>query len=120
LAVRLRIQPQLERFPAPVELALYRILQEALTNIEKHAEATEVILELNCDESFVTLKVRDNGRGLPHTQAGPTKGVGMGLSDMKERCAFLSGTFAITSDPHLGTEIAARLPMISAEANRVP
>jgi signal transduction histidine kinase len=115
------VPPDPPRFGSDVELALYRIVQEALTNIEKHAEASEVKLGLNWEERFVTLAISDNGKGLPDPKAGITKQrCGMGLIDMRERCAFLGGTFSIRSEPQLGTEIAARLPRKAEDANRVP
>jgi signal transduction histidine kinase len=111
LAVQFNVPAVAERFSGDLELALYRVLQEALTNIEKHAGATEVILQLNWNDAFVTLNVRDNGKGLPAQPAtsGPSR-TGMGLVDMRERCAFLGGGLSIRSEPGFGTEIAVCVP----------
>jgi two-component system, NarL family, sensor kinase len=120
LSVQL-LAPTPERFSSDLELALYRVVQEALTNIEKHASASEVILRLSWDEAFVTLRIRDNGKGLTSgpKEGGPRKRLGMGLVDMKERCAFLGGGLSIRSEPGTGTEIAARIPRTAARAESV-
>jgi two-component system NarL family sensor kinase len=112
VVVKLEAPAEQVRFSSDIELTLYRIVQEALTNVEKHAEATNVKLALNWDEWFLTLCIRDDGRGLASYR--PTtnehKRLGMGLIDMKERCAFLGGGFSIHSDTGGGTEIAVRIP----------
>ena len=99
------------RFSNEIELALYRIVQEALTNIEKHSQATEVVLALNLADGVISLNVRDNGKGLGEASAnGRGKRYGLGLIDMRERCAFLGGAFSVASKPSLGTELTVRIP----------
>ena len=120
LEVDLRVPAVEERFSTDVELTLYRIIQESLTNVEKHAEATAVQLALDADETWITLQIRDNGKGLaPASSDLADKRFGMGLIGMRERCAFLGGTFSVRSEPQAGTEIAARVPRRRAHLNRV-
>jgi PAS domain S-box-containing protein len=119
LTVKLIAPPGGERLSGDVEVTLYRIVQEALRNIEKHAEASEVLLELNWDEVSVKLTIRDNGKGLPRPNAASDRRQRMGLVDMKERCAFVGGTFSIRSEPKGGTEIAVRIPRQRPSGNTV-
>jgi signal transduction histidine kinase len=94
-----------------IELALYRITQETLRNIEKHADASEVAVTLSWEPSAIILRIRDNGRGLAGTAAAPGSKFGMGLVDMRERCAFLGGALNVWSERHVGTEITACIPV---------
>ena len=89
--------------------------------IEKHASASEVVLRLSWDDAFVTLQIRDNGKGLISGpgEGAPRKRAGMGSVDMKERCAILGGGLSIRSKPGTGTEIAARVPRKGARAESV-
>lgn len=102
--------------PSPeCETVIYRICQEALTNILKHAEASEVDICLSRENVDVVLKVRDNGRGfLPHAQRKKrfeSDGQwGFGLLGMNERVAAVNGQVLIDSAPGLGTLIEARIP----------
>jgi two-component system NarL family sensor kinase len=107
--VRVEFQrgPLPRRLPEAVELALYRILQEALANVEKHAGATEVTVALLADEKFATLNVRDDGRGFA---TGENKG-GFGMITMRERATALGGVFSIQSRPGDGTEISVHVKL---------
>jgi signal transduction histidine kinase len=87
--------------------SLFRIVQEALTNITKHAKASEVRIDLSSDEDGITLTVGDNGRGMPDAQA---RGSGLGLLGMEERARELGGSFSMTSSPGDGTKIEVWLP----------
>lgn len=90
-----------------VSRALYRLTQEALTNICKHAEATEVRLDLNTEPDHVCLAIADNGRGFcdHHSTSG------YGLQGMKERVAALNGNFYLQTSPSQGCEITITLPL---------
>jgi signal transduction histidine kinase len=90
-----------------VKQALYRIAQEALHNIVKHARASTVVLQLTRQEHQIILEVRDNGRGFD--PAGPFPGH-LGLRSMQERVAKIAGSFAIESVPEQGTCIRVRVP----------
>jgi signal transduction histidine kinase len=97
------------------QICLYRVLQEALTNIAKHARAkqVQVSLERNSSEHHVSLIVRDNGLGFD-TQilaaVGSDRPQGIGVSGMKERVEMLGGRFEIKSKPGEGTLLVASLP----------
>lgn len=102
-----------ERLDSVVETTLFRVAQEALWNVVKHAEATRVDVELTRDRGRVSLRVRDNGRGFRRddTRLTDTLHGGMGLSGMRERAALLGGTVRITSVPDNGTEVVAEIPL---------
>lgn len=93
-----------ERLPADVETALYRIVQEALTNVLKHAQARNVSILLNRKGSTVAAVVEDDGRGFSPKEIGDE---GLGLLGMRERLALLDGTLKIESSPGAGTTIVA-------------
>ena len=101
------------RLDQDAKIALYRIAQEALTNIERHSEATHVSVDLRGHKSGATLKISDNGRGLPDINQ-PRAGIG--LRNMQERIEQLDGTLRILSartgrSQNRGTVIEARVPL---------
>jgi signal transduction histidine kinase len=87
--------------------SLFRIVQEALTNITKHAKATEVRIRLTANHEGILLLVTDNGRGVP-TADSPRRG--LGLLGMEERAKELGGSFSLSSSPGEGTTIEVWLP----------
>jgi signal transduction histidine kinase len=95
--------------PAAVEVAAYRIAQEALTNAIRHAGAASCQIRLTLDEAAggVGVEVVDDGRGLP---ADGSRRAGVGLTSMRERAAELGGTCAVEPAPGGGTVVRARLP----------
>jgi PAS domain S-box-containing protein len=106
-----------ERLPPTVESALFRVVQEALTNIRKHARTERVRVELGrCPDGAVRLEVRDWGRGFEPTEMVKGSGPGerVGLSSMKERVALLGGDLEIESEPGKGTSVVAEVPLPSA------
>ena len=113
IAVELAFPDQSEKLPAEVELSAYRIAQEALTNVEKHAGAQHVTIELACDNVRLRLRLRDDGcgfeRNAPAAAAG--KNGGMGLMDIEERARLVGGTCWVKSVPAVGTEVAIELPL---------
>jgi signal transduction histidine kinase len=96
---------KLPPLPAAVEVATYRIVQEALTNVVRHAEAQTCTVRLTLGDAL-EVQIRDDGVGLP--QGGRS---GVGLMSMRERTAELGGTCTIESLPGRGTCIHARLPL---------
>ena len=98
---------RLPPLPAAVEVAAYRIVQEALANVVHHAEASECVIRLALDEAHRTLRleVRDDGYGLP-----PERGRGVGLASMRERAAELGGECVVDSFSAGGTRVRASLP----------
>jgi signal transduction histidine kinase len=93
--------------PAAVEVAVYRIAQEALTNVIRHADARNCFIRLTVDESagLLCLEVQDDGKGLPTKRR-----TGVGLNSMRERAEELGGTLTLTSLSTGGTLLTARLP----------
>jgi two-component system NarL family sensor kinase len=101
-----------ERFPAPVELALYRIVQEALTNAAKHARARKVRIEVRREAHLAWCEIQDDGKGFNLSAVSSDKtGRGLGLVGMRERASSLGGRLEIKSRPGRGTQIVARLPL---------
>jgi PAS domain S-box-containing protein len=101
-----------QRLAPALELNLFRIVQEALTNVEKHAHAREVRLRIAFQGDFIVLKIQDNGRGFDSKRgkAGKGKWRGIGLTNMCERAEFLGGTCTVESAPKQGTTITVRVP----------
>jgi len=93
-------------------LTMYRIAQEALANVERHAQATRVALSLGRHGGRVVLRVKDDGRGCPvaRLEAEKPRSRGMGLRNMRERAQSCGGTLDMRSAPGAGTEIVCRLP----------
>ena len=102
-----------ERLSATLETALYRITQETLTNVRKHADTTHVSLSIGRLGQEVRLRVRDRGRGFGETEMVRAGGPGerVGMSGMRERVALLGGTFQVLSRPGSGTLIVACVPI---------
>ena len=101
------------RLPAALEVTLYRVAQEALANVEKHAAARCVSVLLEREPGRVRLTVEDDGRGFdpdafPESPDGPRR---LGLMGMKERVALAGGTLLVESAPGAGTTVLVRLPL---------
>ena len=98
------------QLPAPVEINLLRIGQEALTNAVKHGLAQHVVLELHYGAEKVRLEVSDDGRGFSADDALLASNGHFGLLDMKERAQALGCSLQITSEPGHGTRITVEVP----------
>jgi signal transduction histidine kinase len=98
------------RLPPQVELCVYRIVQEALSNVAQHSEATACTVSLSAGGGLLRLLVEDNGRGLTTAPADIPPRRGLGLIGMRERAQALGGTFAIGDRPGGGTQIEVTLP----------
>lgn len=96
------------RLSNDAKIALYRIAQEALTNIERHAQASNISLRLRGHTKGATLRIQDDGIGLPKSEAGA--GAGLGLRNMQERMEQLNGSLRIMST-RSGTVIEAQVPL---------
>jgi signal transduction histidine kinase len=103
----------LARLPAEVETALYRIAQEALTNVLKHAAAKAVSLVVRREASGIHLTVEDDGRGFDNDALlqAPGTGIGLGLLDIRERAALLNGSVTLESRPGSGTTVHVCIPL---------
>lgn len=108
---RLSVTGESRRVDVPVELALFRIAQEALRNVEKHAEATSATVELDFSEGEIRLRVTDNGVGFspPKNISDLAPAGKLGLLGMKERAELVGGTFEARSSPGEGTTLLVRV-----------
>jgi len=88
--------------------AIFRILQEALTNVVRHAQATKVVVELKIDNKNLSLSVRDNGKGIAYGEIDAPKSIG--LLSMRERALSFGGVTEITSVSQGGTSVSMRMP----------
>jgi len=102
-----------ERLPGAVEIALFRIMQEALTNVRKHAQTRRVSIRLGRSGNEAHLEVRDYGRGFDPVVTSAESGPGerVGLAGMRERVGMLGGELKIRSRPARGASIAATVPL---------
>jgi signal transduction histidine kinase len=101
------------RFSPDFETAIYRVVQEALTNAAKHAGANKVQVEMSCENGEVVIIVRDNGKGFD-VEAAKEEGIyktSLGLASMEERITLTGGKFEIVSGPEIGTTIYIRIPV---------
>ena len=99
------------RLSIDIETVLYRIAQEALNNVAKHAHATNVAIVLEQRASQVLLIVEDNGAGFDLQAILQADEKGLGLIGMRERAALVAGTVEIESQPDSGTTIVVRIPV---------
>ena len=101
------------RLPAEAELAFYRILQEALKNVEHHARARQATVHLTQRGAFVELEINDDGVGFnpDHPTTKGKAGRGFGLHGMRERAMAVGGTLDVRSTPGKGTNIKAQVPL---------
>ncbi|WLD58284.1 cache domain-containing protein [Salinispirillum sp. LH 10-3-1] len=107
IQVQLRFELEDIKVPDDIETTIYRLAQECLTNIEKHADANRVTISLTYQSPDIHFEVSDNGRGFnPRT----AKRQGIGLVNMKERVEVIGGTFNLISDLGSGALVAATLP----------
>lgn len=103
-----------DRLAPTTELVLYRIVQEAMTNVARHAGAKHVQVSLEFRDSTVVLSVEDDGRGFDVAAVLGSKERGMGLMGMQERVSLLGGRLRIQSSPGAGTRVAAEVPRTAA------
>ncbi|HEV8366131.1 MAG TPA: sensor histidine kinase [Gemmatimonadaceae bacterium] len=99
-----------------VGLVLFRALQEALSNVVRHADASAVSVKLAAVNGEVVLSVKDNGRGfsaVPHADTSPRQ-AGIGLSGMRERIGALNGSVTLEAPPNVGASVVVRLPVSHA------
>jgi signal transduction histidine kinase len=112
--VRADIGNSRERLLQSVEIALFRVLQESLTNIHRHSGASDASVHFRHEVDAVVLEIRDFGRGIPEERLrllhGMNAETGVGLAGMRERLHELNGTLEIESDGH-GTSMRATVPL---------
>ena len=101
-----RLEGPFPELAPELELAIYRIAQEALTNAMRHSGATELTVSLSCTDGELVLEVSDNGHGLPESVND-----GAGLTGMRERSLLIGGDLLIESEAGAGVTVALRLPL---------
>lgn len=106
IEVRLELPRVIERLPPEEELALFRVAQEALTNVHRHSDSPWVAIRLSTDAEQVVLQIEDGGRGFSRGAAG----TGVGMAAMRERIRQFGGTFALESPAGGGTRIRVSVP----------
>ncbi|AXI81527.1 HAMP domain-containing sensor histidine kinase [Peterkaempfera bronchialis] len=106
LDVRRRFDPDLPPLPNEAELVLYRVVQESLTNVARHADATGAEVALRRTPAGVALRIRDDGRGLGRSKEGS------GIRGMRERALFVSADFTISTMDGGGTEVSLHVPAL--------
>jgi len=102
-----------DRLPAQVETTLFRVMQEALLNVVKHANARRVCIHLAVQDGWLTALVEDDGRGfdLAAVWHSEDQARGLGLLGMQERVALLGGELTIHSQPGQGTRVSIKIPL---------
>lgn len=102
-------------YPALYETTLFRVAQESLTNVARHAQASHVSITLQQNAQQIELRICDNGQGYEATQSH----AGLGISGMRERVALLNGTFSLTSATGQGTTIVTTLPLLATVKDEI-
>jgi PAS domain S-box-containing protein len=108
MAIDFKAENITKEIPPDVAVCLYRIVQEGLRNISKHAQATEVAISLVGRNDSIILTIMDNGRGF---DSGQKRQVGLGLDSMQERAYLIGGDFWVESQPGIGTVIEVLAPL---------
>jgi two-component system NarL family sensor kinase len=111
LPVQTLADPHIGRLPAAVETGLYRIAQEALNNVAKHARPAAVTITLRRLDETIRLTIEDNGTGFDPEAVQPTATGGVGIVGMRERAHLLDGHLEVSSAPGGGTRITAVVPL---------
>lgn len=110
----LQTEPEVLNLPKPIELVAYRTAQEALTNISKHAQCTEVAIDVSATNSVLTLEVSDNGLGIqPENLLAPKA---FGIKGLQERAKTVGGWLDVTGQRSQGTSIILTIPLSAAPA----
>jgi two-component system, NarL family, sensor histidine kinase DegS len=113
IAVETKISGSRRQLPPELELMLFRIIQEALTNVGRHSQATKALVKLDFSESDVNVIIRDNGQGFKiPLKVGDLAGTGkLGLVGIRERVQLLGGTLNIESESGKGTTLTVNMPL---------
>src|SRR5581483_6415913 len=91
---------------------LYRVMQEALANVVRHAQASRVDIRIKKMDGVICMRIKDNGKGFQQQRVlHDKKGKRLGLLGMRERLEMVGGTFIITSTPGKGTTVLAQVPL---------
>jgi PAS domain S-box-containing protein len=121
IEVSLDMPNELGRLSRELELTIFRVVQESLTNIHRHSGSTTASIQITCDDGRLSLQIRDTGKGMSPTKAIALKtgASGVGLRGMRERLAQVGGDLTLQSDGN-GTLVTAILPLDGARRNAKP
>jgi signal transduction histidine kinase len=115
IEISLSITPHMfPRLAPDVETAIFRVVQESLTNVYRHAESESARVELDKQSEWVVVRVRDYGKGLPQQTIGKSFSLGVGIGGMRERVRQLGGELKV-SRVAPGTMVEARIPLFGVE-----
>ncbi|HEX9015761.1 MAG TPA: cache domain-containing protein [Chloroflexota bacterium] len=114
--VHVEVSGEQRRFPPELETTLFRVVQEAISNIARHAKAENVLITLEFTASMIVIEVEDDGEGFDLAAVSKTseKGRGLGLMGMRERVSLFSGTLAVETAPGAGTQLRIVVPLEGA------
>jgi signal transduction histidine kinase len=107
----IRVAPTFERLPADLEIAFYRLVQDSLSNVVRHAQAKKVTVSLQRTQDALALEVSDDGIGIGDLAAA--RRLSYGMSSMRQRVRAMGGSFEVTSTPGQGTRVRALVPRAS-------
>jgi signal transduction histidine kinase len=111
IKIQLKADARVETLESERRTVLYRVAQEALTNVARHAHASEVIVTINKIAGAIRMEISDNGRSFPVRKTFLAENnKRLGLIGMKERVEMVGGTLAIESAPGMGTKVCAEIP----------
>lgn len=118
IAVTLELDEDEDRLSQEIKTAVFRIVQEALTNVYRHSKAQVAWVEIESDPTCLQLRIKDDGHGIPPSMSStaPNRKTGVGLASIRERATLLGGTFAIRSNSQ-GTTVSVSIPI--PEVSRV-
>jgi signal transduction histidine kinase len=114
------VPERLPRLPPPIELAIYRVVQEAIANVVRHSGATRLSVAARIEDGGLIVWVIDNGRGFRPEQVSDAGHSHLGLVSMRERAAFARGRLDVESSPGRGTRLCLRVPVVPEPAARKP
>jgi PAS domain S-box-containing protein len=112
IEVRVDVEPNLRRLPPDVEVALFRVIQEALTNVHRYSESPTAQILLKTENGRIRLEVTDQGKGIGQVSTAAGSSLGLGIQSMRERMRVFSGTLEIISPRRGGTRVIAELPIV--------
>lgn len=120
LPCHFQVEGQPIRLPQPAEIALYRVVQEALSNIRRHAQASHVELTVTWQPQLVRIVVADDGQGFELSQETADASANLGLISMRERARSIGGQLALESGPGQGTRVTLTVPLRPPRTRRDP
>ena len=119
ISVTTDISENVGRLPRELEIALFRVVQEALTNIHRHSGSKRAAIRISCDEQNISMEIEDEGRGIPPERLAEIRahGSGVGIAGMRERLRSFRGALDIQSNGS-GTKVTVTLPVPTATASQ--